>query len=101
MYSLFVNLLDNAIEAVEGLEEGKRYINLSAKEINGFLTVSTDNWYSSQIEFSDGLPKTTKSDKELHGYGMKSIKLVCKKYNGEMTVNAENGMFDLSIVFMH
>lgn len=101
LYSLFGNLLDNAIEAVEGLEEGKRYINLSAKEINGFLTVSTDNWYSSQIEFSDGLPKTTKSDKELHGYGMKSIKLVCKKYNGEMTVNAENGMFDLSIVFMH
>ena len=101
LYSLFGNLLDNAIEAVERLADGKRFINLSVRAVNGFPTVSTSNCLAEPLVFDDGLPQTTKANRDLHGYGMKSIRLVCKKYNGEMTVTARDGMFDVNIVFMH
>lgn len=101
LYSLFGNILDNAIEAAERLDEDKRFINLSLRKVNGFIRVSESNCLPAPIEFAGGLPKTTKPDKELHGYGMKSIELICKKYNGELTLSANNGVFDLNLVFMH
>lgn len=100
LYSLFGNILDNAIEAVENLEEGKRFINLSVKSINGFITVSEGNCLSSPLVFDEGLPLTTKENTDLHGYGMKSIRLICKRYNGELNISQNDGMFDLSMVFM-
>lgn len=100
LYSLFGNIMDNAIEAVEKLDADKRFINLSLRKVNDFIRVSESNCMPAPIEFTDGLPKTTKPDKELHGYGMKSISLICKKYNGELLLSTDNGVFELSLVFM-
>lgn len=102
LYSLFGNILDNAIEAVEKLEESKRFINLSVREINGFPRISASNCYATPPVFDgNGLPQTTKENKDLHGFGMKSIGLVAKKYNGDLTVTARSGMFELNVVFVH
>ncbi len=101
LYSLFGNLLDNAIEAVENLEEEKRFINLSVKEVNGFPTVSTGNCFVSRLEFDKGLPKTTKENKDLHGFGMKSIKFICKKYEAELNISVNGGMFEVNIIFIN
>lgn len=100
LYSVFGNLLDNAIEAVEGLPEEKRFINLSVRTVNGFTRISTSNCLVSEPVFEGGLPRTTKDDKENHGYGMKSIRLVCRKYDGELDIRTEGGMFTVNIVFM-
>lgn len=100
LYSVFGNLLDNAIEAVEGLPEGKRFINLSVRTVNGFTRISTSNCLVSEPVFDGGLPRTTKDDKENHGYGMKSIRLVCRKYDGELDIRTVGGMFTVNIVFM-
>ena len=45
-----------------------------------------------------GIPLTTKSDKNYHGFGMKSIRQVVEKYGGSLTVNAENDLFRLMIL---
>ena len=100
LYSLFGNLLDNAIEAVITLPEEKRFINLSVRTVNGFTRISTSNCCLSPPQFEGGLPRTTKADKENHGYGMKSIRLVCRKYDGELDIRTEGGMFTVNIVFM-
>ena len=47
LYSLFGNLLDNAIEAVENLPEEKRFINLVVRNVNGFTQVCTCLLYTS------------------------------------------------------
>lgn len=99
LYALFGNLIDNAIEAVERLDSGKRTISLSVKQINSFLTVNIHNWYEKEISFIDNLPKTTKSDTSMHGYGMKSVQMICRNYGGEMSINTENKVFNLNIVF--
>ena len=100
LYALFGNLLDNAIEAVEELEGDRRFINLSIKKINGFATLSMSNCHSRPLDFRDGLPATTKQDKSVHGYGMKSVRLICKKYDAELILNDDNGVFTVKIVFM-
>lgn len=99
LYSMFGNLLDNAIEAVSVLEEEKRVISLSVKRKYGFLSINAHNYYSSNLVFDGSLPKTTKQDKFNHGYGMKSLKLLCEKYGGELSVTAEKNVFNVNIIF--
>ncbi len=98
-YALFGNILDNAIEAVLPLEENKRMISLSVTNKKLFTVINTHNCFESKLLFDGQLPKTTKTDTNIHGYGMKSIKYVVEKYGGEMSVNTENGLFNLNIIF--
>ena len=99
LYALFGNIIDNAIEAVEYLDAGKRVISLSVKETSGFLIINIYNYYDKQIVFKDKLPLTTKGDDAYHGYGMKSVQMLCNKYGGEMSVTAQNNVFTLNILF--
>ncbi len=99
LYALFGNVIDNAIEAVESLDYGKRAISLSVKRVNCFLTVNIHNLYENKLSFEHNLPVTTKADKSIHGYGMKSVRMTCRKYGGEMKIKAENNVFNLNIVF--
>ena len=99
LYSMFGNILDNAIEAVRPLDKKRRYIDLSVSEINGFVRIKTGNDYDGELKFADGLPKSTKGNDDIHGFGMKSIRHICKKYGAEMNVSAENGKFEIVIMF--
>lgn len=100
LYALFGNIIDNAVEAVAGLDEGKRTISLSVKEVNRFLTVNIHNYYENKILLTaDKLPETTKRDKTYHGFGMKSVKMLCDKYGGEMSIRTDNNVFNLNLVF--
>lgn len=99
IYALFGNIIDNAIEAVTDVEESKRTISLSVKTVNNFLTIRETNYYEHEIKFVGGMPETRKPDKRYHGFGLKSIKYICEHYGGELTIAAENNIFDLSILF--
>lgn len=99
IYALFGNIIDNAIEAVTSVEESKRVISLSVKTVNSFLTIRESNYYEHEIKFVGDMPETHKPDKRYHGFGLKSIKYICEHYNGELTISAENNIFDLSILF--
>ena len=57
-----------------------------------------ENYYAGELDFDDGLPLTTKSDKRYHGFGMKSIKMLAEKYGGYVSVKAEDGVFNLNIL---
>lgn len=99
IYSLFGNLIDNAVEAVAELEEDKKIIGLNVREKDGFVSVNIHNFYAKQPEFDGKLPRTTKTDREMHGYGMKSVQMLCEKYGGEMTISAKHNVFNVNIVF--
>ena len=101
LYSLFGNLIDNAMEAVYKIQDvDKRHINLVVKNVNSFVSISIDNYYEGNIVLLDnGLPKTTKEDKDYHGYGMKSIQLIVNKYDGDLNISLDNNVFSLFIIF--
>lgn len=97
--SLFGNLIDNAVEAVMGLEKDKRVITLSVKAVRSFLSVSIFNFYAGKLVFENGMPVTRKKDRNYHGFGLKSVELIVRKYGGDFYLNAENNVFTVSILF--
>ena len=100
IYALFGNILDNAIEAVERLDDQeKRLICLTVRAQEQFLIVGEENYYDGALVLEHGLPVTTKADKRFHGFGMQSIKMLTEKYGGDLQVRAGGGIYRLSILF--
>lgn len=98
--ALFGNILDNAIESAEKIEDPqKRVICLVVVVQKGFLRIRAENYFAGNIELRDGNPVTTKKDKEYHGYGIKSIKSIAKKYGGSVTIETRGNWFELRILF--
>lgn len=98
IYSLFGNILDNAIEAVERLPEGeKRVILVNVEKRGGFVFIREENYYGGRLECVGGIPQTTKVDKNFHGYGMKSIVSIVKNYGGEIRIETVEDRFTLKI----
>jgi len=97
LYSLFGNILSNAIEAVQNIkEEQNRVINLTASVRFGAVMINCVNYYDGEIKIVGGLPQTNKADKEQHGFGMKSMRLLVKKYGGELNFRCGGGVFNLT-----
>ena len=99
IYSLFGNILDNAITAVSDVDPDKRVIMLNIEAVGEMLVIRETNCFISPINFENGLP-VSKGDKRFHGYGMKSIKYVCDRYGADLVVRAENNVFTLNILFL-
>lgn len=99
IYSLFGNLLDNAMEAVSGLEDGKKIIGLRVRAVGDLLSINVHNYYDSDLKFENGIPETTKEDKKYHGFGLKSISYVCDKYGGDLSITTQNNIFTVNIMF--
>ena len=96
---LIGNALDNAIEGVRKIEDPeKRLIHISVTRQKSFVRFRVENCCEEELRFADGLPLTRK-DARYHGYGMKSIRSIVEKYEGSMTVKAQDGWFELRILF--
>ena len=77
------NLLENAIEAAKDSE--LKTIELTIKESNSnFVAINLENSCTTAPKKSGGELITTKTDKEVHGYGIRSIKRIAKEYNGNI-----------------
>ena len=80
--SLFSNLLDNAIHAVEDMDPGKRWIRISAITEGGFLVVKTRN--------PSGKPEPVKRG---HGKGTVILQEIAEMYGGMYQTEYWDGIF--------
>ena len=95
LISIFTNLLDNAIEASMFLNKEDRKISINSRIINNYLVLKIINNYNNSIinaNFS-----TIKKDKENHGFGIKIIKEIVKKYDGTLKINKTDKTIEFSI----
>ena len=98
IYSLFGNALSNAVEASCGVEEDKRQISVIIRSSGDLISINITNYYRGPLRFEDGLPATTHPEpRDFHGYGMKSMRTIARKYGGELGVKAEDGIFVLTV----
>lgn len=99
-YTLFGNIIDNAVEAVQKVENpDNKLISLLCRENNGSLEIEESNYFDGPLLLEDNLPATTKDDPHLHGFGIKSIKYITEQYGGKLSVSIEDNMFFLRIRF--
>lgn len=99
IYALMGNALDNAFHRVLKEAEDERVISLHIKKQGEMILLHLENRCSRQLEFEDGLPVTDKEDKNQHGFGVKSIRYIAEKYNGDLFIQARDGKFYLDILF--
>ena len=100
VYALFGNLLDNAIESVQKEEDKeKRIISVLVSRRNGGVYIHVENYCAEPVEFEDGLPLTTKEEKACHGFGVRSIRYIAKKYQGSLLMRLEEERFLTDILF--
>ncbi len=88
------NAVDNAIEGCSGCDAPYVYIELNISEEN--ISIHIENPTVNKAGTLDFI--TTKHDKGNHGYGMKNMKSVVKKYNGMMNSTVIDGTFYLDAV---
>lgn len=100
IYSLFGNIIDNAIEAVTKLGEDKKIIRLKIVRMGNMISISEKNYFEGDIRMEHGRPLTSKKDTVHHGYGWKSIDMVVEKYHGTLSVTAEKNTFSVTILFV-
>ena len=95
---IFGNSLDNAIEACEKIKTDDKYINLSViYEENSILCKIVNS-----IENKNRITlKTTKKDKNNHGFGFENIKQSLSKYNHLMKIDQTDDEFILSFVIFN
>lgn len=98
-YSLFMNIMDNAIDAVKELPKDQREISLAVRESMGMILIHEVNPFKGALNFKDGLPQTTKRDSMYHGFGTKSIKGIVDSYSGDCEISIkDNNIYVLNIL---
>ena len=97
--SIFGNTLDNAIEYERTVANpDERLIRVFVGRREAFLLIRVTNYCDHPISFSGDTPATTKANKELHGYGLKSVHLCAEKYQGHLSITQDKGWFTVAIL---
>ena len=98
--ALLDNLLENAVEAAQNTENG--FIDFSAfVRKNKYLSIQLTNSVKNIVAVKNNRIASSKKSDAIHGTGLKSIKRVVKKYDGEinMKFNEDDMTFTSNIVF--
>ena len=105
LYAILGNAIDNAIEAVEKFKtREKRQIDVLIYRQQQFLAINVINPIKGNLVFENAidenhdLPVTTKQDKNHHGFGLRSMKYILKRYDGVLNVSEEDGVFSLMML---
>lgn len=98
VYSLFMNALSNALEAVRKLDDpSKRVISLTVQQANGFIDAEIVNYFDGQMEQEGQALQTTKRERGQHGYGTMSMRYLAEQYHGTMAIQHQRDVFSLTI----
>ena len=95
------NLMDNAIEAAGKSEDKLLQIRIQYQK--GMLLIDIRNSYSGRLVKSEDKYLSTKDydradASQVHGLGIKNVRRIVEKYDGNMEISDEDGMFAVRIL---
>lgn len=89
--SVLFNLIDNAIEASAGIKNP--YVNVVIKKEKNYILISVRNRTENDILKINPTLATTKSDRALHGEGLKIVRQITDRNDGELDFSQEKDIF--------
>lgn len=87
--ALFVNLLENAVEAARSIV----YVNV--RQIHKMLFIQIRNDYIVPPKVKDGKFQTTKADGEKHGWGTQIVEQIVQKYDGKLEYSIDENYVNI------
>lgn len=96
---LLGNLLDNAIEASVKLEEKDKFIYVKIKYYDKELFINIKNKYKEILkDENNNIISSKLFRKEKKGIGLKAVRKIVDDYNGILSIEELDNIFDLSII---
>lgn len=92
------NLLSNAYEAAVKSSEKKIKIQMYMENDGAFSVMKIENSFNGTLLGKDTELKSTKTDGEAHGLGIKSTRKVAENYNGWIKNSWENNRFKALLI---
>lgn len=102
------NALQNAMEHLtcfpsehEGRTEPP-YISVLSYHSNNAYMIEISNSFTGNLQWDEEreLPVTSKEKMEGHGYGLSNIRMVARKYSGDIAIDLKKNEFRLSVMLM-
>ncbi|MEG2009301.1 MAG: ATP-binding protein, partial [Oscillospiraceae bacterium] len=96
---IFGNLVENALESCQRQQEGRRFLEVNAKLINGgMLALKISNSFDGNIRQSRDRFISQKHGGV--GLGTQSVKSIVERYGGTCKFTFENNIFTASVLLM-
>lgn len=100
--TILTNLLDNAIEACMRQPEGEpREIQVIIRRLHQFIIIKIANSSIISPEIRNGKLQTSKKDRNLHGWGMRSVLSAVEKYQGTVQYEYQENIFTVSAMLFY
>ena len=96
--SIIGNLCDNAVEYLNTAEQVQKKMSLEISAKKGYKIIKCRNAITGSVLDENPSLSTTKGDKGMHGKGLNILREIAAKYNGELTVNENDGMIEISLI---
>lgn len=93
MVAMLGNLLDNAATAAMKSEEKMISVRMFTRNEGSFSVIKVQNSFNGEIIHNNGRLFTTKTEEGNHGIGIKSIRDMADKYNGNLRNSWEDNVF--------
>lgn len=92
--SLVMNILDNAEEALAGLEPGaEKWLELNIRTEKPYLYIFCKNTKANAVTESGGELLSSKQDQKNHGHGLKIIRRIVEKHDGLLEITHTENTF--------
>ncbi|MCI9125385.1 MAG: GHKL domain-containing protein [Eubacterium sp.] len=94
--TILMNLLQNALEAnalaPPGAEKRLR-AELRIRDAHLYIGIENTRFASVDFDSKAGLCRTTKPDQAAHGYGLRAVQSIARKYQSELLIEYPDGLF--------
>ena len=91
MCAVVSNLLDNAIEACEEIDNPSVWVDLSI--LKNYVSITVRNPVTEDVIKENPQLDTTKDNKQNHGLGIKIIRSIIDQYDGMLSFEMRDGLF--------
>lgn len=100
--TILTNLLDNAVEACMKQPEGEpREIQVTIRRLHQFIIIKIANSSIVSPDIRNGKLHTSKKDRNLHGWGMRSVLSAVEKYQGTVQYEYHEKIFTVSAMLFY
>lgn len=86
---IFTNIMNNAIEACGKVAVGERFIKITSRGNKNWAYIEISNSFNGELLLKDGIPETTKNNKDFHGLGLRIIKETVEGLGGLLSIESD------------